>query len=71
MSKSIDGKIIYHEKYKKDAAVIKKDNLPTLHHLNDGFIVTGARIIGAGIMEYPDGTKKEFNDIRVIMEVNA
>ena len=60
-------KIIYEESYKKPGAQIKKDNLPVLNHLNDGFKCVEAHVLKAGVVDR-NGEQLEFNDMRIYMK---
>lgn len=57
-------KILYAEKYRRGAAMIKECFLPNLPHV-DGkqFAVHSGEIREAGRMECPDGVTREFQTI--------
>ena len=58
-------KIVYRETYRRGAARLTRDRLPTLRHLPDGcdFDVIETELLCAG--SYDDGT--EFQELRVII----
>lgn len=60
-------KIVYEEGYKKGAAVMNKDSLPILNHLNDGFEVEEAHLLKAGLVER-NGKEQEFQVIKVYLK---
>lgn len=59
-------KIVYREVYKKKEAQMKDSCLPVLKHLNDGFVVSDAYLVEAGLSERA-GIKQEYQVIRVYL----
>ena len=63
-------KVLYREEYKAPHATLKKDSLPVLNHLNDGFECVAARLMSAGAV-MKDGERMEFIDMRVFIRETA
>jgi hypothetical protein len=61
-------KVLYAEKYKRGAAMIRECYLPNLPHV-DGkkFTVHSGEVLEAGRVECGDGVKREFQTIRFLL----
>ena len=57
-------KIVYQEKYKKGALMLKPDSFPDLRHIPENFEVANVDIRSAGKCEVGDETL-EFQDVRI------
>lgn len=60
-------KVVYQEKYRKQAMMVKHDRLPRIRHIGSEFIVKSCEITSAGSI-LVDGIKYEFQDLRVIVK---
>jgi len=60
-------KIIFSEKYTKTEAILKKDSLPILRNINDGFECIGGRLLEAGKVVW-NKKEVEYIDMRVFIE---
>ena len=66
-------KIVYRETYREGALKMSADHLPALRHFAEGdaqkFVATECHVLAAGIVEEPDGTRREYQDLRVYVEL--
>ncbi len=66
-------KTIYRETYVRGEARISKGFLPDLKHRggeqNKRFVATDAELLAAGVVEEADGTRREYQDIRIYVEL--
>lgn len=60
-------KLLLEETYRKGAATVRADKLPTLYHLNPGFCVVSCEIQKAGAVER-NGQRLEFQVLKVFLQ---
>lgn len=61
-------RVVYAEKYRRRAAMIKAHLLPTLPHIDDrAFAVHSGEIREAGRVECADGVTREFQTITFLL----
>lgn len=65
-------RVIYEETYRRGALKLLPEVLPELKHVSDEgerFKATECHILRAGRVQLPDGTEREYQDLRVYFEM--